>query len=85
MNEEQLVQLGTDSEALLNTEAFGRTINTLVDAAIQGFLGSASDEGDKREKAYHHCQALSDIVATLKQQVEVRDQIDSKATTTEEE
>ena len=42
MTEEQLAQLGIDAEVLLNTEAFNRTINILVDASVQEFLGTAS-------------------------------------------
>jgi len=80
MTEEQLANLGTDAETLLNTETFNRTVNTLVDASIQEFLSSKPEDEDQRRKAYHHYQALVDIVSTLKQQVEVRDQIDSKAT-----
>jgi hypothetical protein len=87
MNEEQLVQLGVDAEVLLNTEAFNRTINSLVDSSVQEFLGSAPDEEDKRSNAYYHYRALVDIVNTLRQQAEVRDQINSKQDepTTEEE
>ena len=88
MNEEQLTLLGNDAEALLNTEAFTKTMNTMVDATVQAFLGSAPDEADKRTEAYGHYRALVDIVNTLRQQVEVRDQIDAKLNeevTTEEE
>ena len=87
MNEEQLVQLGVDAEVLLNTEAFNRTINSLVDASVQEFLSSAPDEEDKRVNAYYHYRALVDIVNTLRQQAVVRDQINSKQDepTTEEE
>tara|TARA_B110000977_G_scaffold187578_1_gene254856 strand:+ start:1496 stop:1762 length:267 start_codon:yes stop_codon:yes gene_type:complete len=88
MNEEQLTILGNDAEALLNTEAFTKTMNTMVDATVQAFLGSAPDEADKRTEAYGHYRALVDIVNTLRQQVEVRDQIDAKLNeeeTTEEE
>ena len=88
MNEEQLTLLGNDAEALLNSEAFTKTMNTMVDATVQAFLGSAPDEADKRTEAYGHYRALVDIVNTLRQQVEVRDQIDAKLNeeeTTEEE
>ena len=88
MNEEQLTLLGNDAEALLKTEAFTKTRNTMVDATIQAFLGSAPDEADKRTEAYGHYRALVDIINTLRQQVEVRDQIDAKLNeeeTTEEE
>jgi|TARA_B110000908_G_scaffold151785_1_gene186841 hypothetical protein len=87
MNEEQLTLLGNDAEALLNTEAFTKTLNTMVDATVQAFLGSAPDEADKRTEAHAHYRALVDIVNTLRQQVEVRDQIDAKVNeeVTEEE
>ena len=87
MNEEQLTLLGNDAEALLNTEAFTKTMNTMVDSTVQVFLGSAPDEADKRTEAYGHYRALVDIVNTLRQQVEVRDQIDAKVNeeVTEEE
>ena len=88
MNEEQLTLLGNDAEALLNTEAFTKTMNTMVDATVQAFLGSAPDEADKRTEAYGNYRALADIINTLRQQVEVRDQIDAKLNeeeTTEEE
>ena len=89
MNEEELVALGTDAEALLATEAFTRTINTMVDIDVQAFLASAPDEESKRTEAHGHYRALADIVNTLRQQVEVRDQINTKntveTTTTEEE
>jgi hypothetical protein len=90
MNEEQLVALGTDAEALLATEAFNKTMNIMVDATVQAFLGSAPDEDSKRTEAHAHYRALVDIVNTLRQQVEVRDQINAKDSeenevTTEEE
>ncbi len=85
MNDEQLVNLGNQAETLLNTEAFTTTISGLVDSTIQAFLGSSPDERAVRNKAYDHYRALSDIVATLKQQVEVRDNIDSKTEETTEE
>ena len=89
MNEEELVALGTDAEALLATEAFTRTINTMGHIDVQAFLASAPDEESKRTEAHGHYRALADIVNTLRQQVEVRDQINTKntaeTTTTEEE
>jgi len=87
-NEEQLVNFGTEAETLLNTDAFSRTINSLIDVTVQAFYGSAPDEQDKRDQAYQHYRALVDIVSTLRQQVEVKDQIVSRhneQSTTEEE
>lgn len=83
MNEEQLVALGTDAEALLATEAFTKTMNIMVDATVQAFLGSTPDEESKRTEAHAHYRALVDIVNTLRQQVEVRDQINAKNSETE--
>lgn len=88
MNEEQLVNLGCDAETLLNTEAFNRVVNSLVDACVNTFLTTTAEEDTKRTQAYNHYKALNDIVSTLRQQVEVRDQINTKITetiTTEEE
>jgi len=79
MNDEQLVNLGTDAETLLNTEAFTKTVNMMVDSTVQAFLSSAPEEEAKRTEAYGHYRAIVDIVNTLRQQVEVRDQIDAKA------
>lgn len=83
--EEALLQQGSDAEILLNTEAFTRTINALVDVSVQAFLSSAPDQNVKREEAYNHYRALTDVVSTLRQQVEVRDQINAKETNQEEE
>jgi len=84
-NEATLVNLGSEAETLLGTEAFTRTINSLVDSTVQAFLSSAPDESIKREEAYNHYRAVSDVVNTLRQQVEVRDQISAKVTKKQEE
>jgi hypothetical protein len=84
-NEETLVNFGTDAEMLLANEAFTRTVNTLIDSTLQAFLGSTPEESEKREDTYRHYKALSDVVNTLRQQVEVRDQINAKAIAQEEE
>lgn len=78
MNEEELTLLGNDAEALLSTESFTRIMNVMVDSTVQSFLASGPDESDKRNQAYGHYRALVDIMNTLRQQVEVRDQIDAK-------
>ena len=61
MNDEQLVNLGTDAETLLNTEAFTKTVNMMVDSTVQAFLSSAPDEEDKRTEAYGHYRAIVDL------------------------
>ena len=77
--EERLVQMGNAAEVLLDTEAFSTTINQLVDASFQSFSNSAAGEVEKREQAYHHYRALVDIVSTLKQRVQIKDEIITKA------
>ena len=53
-------------------------MNQLVDASFQNFTNSKPDENEKREAAYHHYRALVDIVSTLRQRVQVKDEIVSK-------
>ena len=76
--EEQLVLQGEAAEVLLNSEAFSSTVNSLVDASFQNFTNSTPDENEKREAAYHHYRALVDIVSTLRQRVQVKDEIAAK-------
>ena len=76
--EEQLVQQGEMAEVLLDSDAFSTTVNQLVDASFQHFANSKPEENEKRDTAYHHYRALVDIVATLRQRVEVKDEIVSK-------
>ena len=60
---------------LLDSQAFSSTINQLVDASFQTFSNTAPMESEKREQAYHHYRALVDIVSTLRQRVQVKDEI----------
>ena len=76
--EEQLVINGEQAEVLLESFAFSSTVNQLVDASFQNFTNSTPDESVKREAAYHHYRALVDIVSTLRQRVQVKDEIVAK-------
>ena len=75
MEEKQLLQAGEDAHALLNNPAFNRVVDVIVSQTFQAFVNTNPDEAQERERAYHHYQGLTDVVNTLKQQVEVRDQI----------
>jgi hypothetical protein len=77
--EEALVQQGEAAEMLLDSDAFSNTINQLVDASFQTFSNTAALEKEKRETAYHHYRALVDIVSTLRQRVQVKDEIVNKS------
>ena len=76
--EEQLVLQGEAAEVLLDSDAFSSTVNQLVDASFQNFTNSTPEENEKREAAYHHYRALVDIVSTLRQRVQVKDEIVAK-------
>ena len=76
--EEHLVRMGEEAAVLLASEAFSTTVNQLVDASFQNFTNSTPDENEKREAAYHHYRALVDIVSTLRQRVQVKDEIVSR-------
>tara|TARA_B100000780_G_scaffold61148_2_gene39355 strand:+ start:5356 stop:5634 length:279 start_codon:yes stop_codon:yes gene_type:complete len=78
MNDEQLVEIGNEADVLLKNETFNKLLNLMVDGTVQSFLTSAEDETAEREKAYNHYRALTDMVATLRQMIEVRDQVHSK-------
>jgi len=78
MNEENLIQLGTDSEMLLSNEAFTKVIDFLMNSSVQNWAQTEAQESVKREQFYAHLKALTDIVETLKHQVSVRDQINEK-------
>lgn len=75
MNEEQLISAGDDAEALLNNEVFNRTINSLVESSFSSFTSTKPDEREARETTYAFYRALVDIVHTLQQRVNVRDEI----------
>jgi len=73
-----LVDQGNDAEVLINHEAFTRSIDSIVEATFQQFVNSQHSEKDVRESAYAHYRALVDLVNTLKQRVNVRDEILNK-------
>ena len=74
-NEDAMINAGNEAESLLNNEVFNKTIDGLVQATFQGFVNTAPDKEEERDKAYHHYRALVDIMHTLTQRVAVRDQI----------
>ena len=77
-NQQDLITAGDDAEAVLNAPAFTKTVNSLIDQSIQVFLNSKTGDSAERENSYRHYQALADIVATLQQQVAVRNQINEE-------
>lgn len=76
--EEQLLLMGNDADALLKQEGFMRVVNNLVENTFQSFVNSKPDESEIRESLYHQYRALILIMETLQQRVSVRDQIIEK-------
>ena len=76
--EEQLLLMGNDADALLKQEGFMRVVNNLVENTFQSFVNSKPDESEIRESLYHQYRALIMIMETLQQRVSVRDQIIEK-------
>jgi len=79
--EEQLCGEGDQAEALLQTDAFNATVNSLVEQTFQSFCNSKLEDTEARERSFHHYRALVDIVHTLQQRVSIRDEIIAKTQT----
>lgn len=83
--EEQLVTAGDEAEVLLKSSAFTSVVDSIVESAFSTFVNTKPSEGETREKAYHHYRAIADVVNTLKQRVEVRDNILAQGDNSQEE
>ena len=81
LNEDDLLRLGDEAQALLGADVFDKTVNDLVNQAFQTFCNSRPDDQETRERAYAHYRALVDIVQTLQQRVTVKDEIVAKSKT----
>lgn len=73
--EDAIVQQGDEAEALLTNNTFTKTVDGLVQEVFEGFVNTAPEAKSEREQKYNHYRALVDIVHTLKQRVEMRDQL----------
>lgn len=78
MNEDELIALGDDAESLLRSSSYNNVINALVDGTFQTFVNTNPEDTAGRERSYAHYRALVDITNTLRQQVSVRDEINTK-------
>jgi len=76
--EETLITLGDEAEQLVNSDVFNKTINRMVEGSFQAFVNSKPEDTKARDKSYDHYRALVDIVNTLRQDVQVRDEILAK-------
>jgi len=83
--EEQMVALGMDAEALLQSEVFTNAVNTLTEQSFQTFVNTDITEVEKRERLYNHYRGIVDVVGTLRQWVAVRDEIYATADNLQEE
>ena len=73
--EQNLIQIGDAAEEVLRNQTFSQTVNSLVEATYQSYVNSKPEDTDGRERNYHHYRALVDIVNTLQQRVNIRNQI----------
>ncbi len=76
--EQDLIALGVDADNLLKNETFNKVLNRMVDGSFATFTSTKPEEKEKREKAYDHYRALVDIISTLKQDIQVKDEIEAK-------
>ncbi len=76
--DEQLIIAGDNAEALLENPAFDSAFQSLVENCFRTFSMSESKDTELREAAYYQYQAITGIINTLRQNVDVRDQIKSR-------
>ena len=85
MTQEELIQVGEDSELLLKSEPMNRVINQLVEQYFQAWTNSKPDESKERSITYYQYRALVDLVNTMKQHVSIKDEIIAQVRDTSEE
>ena len=78
LHEEQMVVMGNDAEQFLNSTVFTSVVNSLIEQSFNGYVNSAPQDIDQRNAVYFQYQALREIVDTIKQRVAIRDEIESK-------
>jgi len=75
MSQEELIEQGEAAQTLLDTPVFNKTITQLVDSTYTTFINTKPSEFEERETAHQHYQAIVDIVSTLRQKVQIKDEI----------
>lgn len=78
MNEQELIQAGEDAEALLRSQPFNRVVNSMVEQSFQTFVNTKPEDSKARNIAYYHYRGIVDVVNTLKQHVQIREEILAK-------
>jgi hypothetical protein len=74
MNEQQIVEQGTHAETLLNSDAFNKTVKSLLDNYVGIFFNTDPKEHENREAAYFSARAMQELISTLNQQVQMKNQ-----------
>lgn len=75
IRDETLMLMGDDAEQLLKDDTFINIINSLVEQSFSQFVNTKADEKDVREQIYAQYRGLTDIMGTLNQRVQVRNQM----------
>lgn len=84
IRDETLIKMGDDAEAILNQETFITIINSLVEQAFSQFVNTKPEDADERERIYSQYRGLTDIMGTLNQRVQVRNQMLERNSSEEE-
>lgn len=75
IRDETLMKMGDNAEQLLKDDTFINIINSLVEQSFSQFVNTKADEKDVREQIYAQYRGLTDIMGTLNQRVQVRNQM----------
>ena len=75
VRDETLIKMGDDAEAMLNQATFITIINSLVEQSFGQFVNTKPEATDERERIYNQYRGLTDIMGTLNQRVQVRNQM----------
>ena len=69
------IERGHRAEMLLKQECYQEVMGNLVQSAAEVFFATDVAEAEKREQAFFYKRGLTDIDATLKHWVGIKDQI----------
>ncbi len=75
MEEQEIIEQGTQAETLLSNDAFTKTVRGLLDQHVSVFFSTEPLQVDERNVSYYSARALNDVINTLNQQVMMKEQI----------
>ena len=75
LNDQQIIEQGSQAETLLSSDAFTKTVRGLLDNYVSVFFSTEPLQTDERQAAFFGARAMNEIINTLNQQVSMKDQI----------